>query len=157
MTERLYNTISQKILSARKPQGEAEKVIPIHTHLHRGWDHSNRRWLRVVWPTLDRKLLYPDEESTAIWRMDWNVGRMVEDTNTEEPQSSSSRMRSQSFQATSTGIGRQREDVTKEELPASSTGMVAEPRPPVEGQTEDIEYSVKLREARLGKRREIGP
>jgi hypothetical protein len=75
---------------AKKTQDEGQG-IPIHTHIHRGWDHTNLQWQKVVWPKLDCKLQPLQGESTAAWRLDWRVGERAEGTTMEEPQGQSAR------------------------------------------------------------------
>jgi hypothetical protein len=45
--------------------------IPIHTHIHRGWEHTDLEWQKVVWPKLDYNLQPLRGESTAALRLDW--------------------------------------------------------------------------------------
>lgn len=63
------------------------KPLPILTHIHRGWDHTNLQWQDVAWPDLDCHL-QPQGQSAA-WRLHWQDGK-VENTSTEQPQTQES-------------------------------------------------------------------
>ena len=68
---------------AQKPQEEGGQdiPIPIHTHVRRGWEHTDLEWQRVVWPKLDCDLQHLRGESV---RLDWRGGN-AEDVIMEEP------------------------------------------------------------------------
>ncbi|KIM86307.1 hypothetical protein PILCRDRAFT_4817, partial [Piloderma croceum F 1598] len=61
----------------KKPHEQIMPDIPIHTHVRRGWDHTNLQWQSVVWPKLDCDLQPLQGRSTAAWRLDgrggWNA------------------------------------------------------------------------------------
>jgi hypothetical protein len=93
LRERLRRMIplKQKISRRmRKPRKETGQNIPTHTHVFRGWDHTNLEWQKVVWPKLDCKLQPLQGESTVAWRLDWRGDEKVKDVIVEEPQGSSS-------------------------------------------------------------------
>ncbi|KIM71710.1 hypothetical protein PILCRDRAFT_93742 [Piloderma croceum F 1598] len=63
----------------RRPKKPREQDIPIYTHVYRGWDHTNLRWQKVIWPKLDSKLQPSQGESAVAWKLDWQGGGEMED------------------------------------------------------------------------------
>ena len=64
-----------------------QKPLPILTHIHRGWDHTNLQWQHVLWPDLDCHL-QPQGQS-GVWRLHWQ-DRKTKNTSTEHPQAQGS-------------------------------------------------------------------
>jgi len=73
---------------AQKVQDEARPDIPYHPHVCRGWDHTNLRWQKIVWPKLDYNLQPHRGESAMVSRLDWRERDNAEDVDMEEPQGS---------------------------------------------------------------------
>ena len=61
-----------------------QQNIAIHTHIRRGWDHTNRKWENVIWPELDCNLHALRGKSTAAWRLD-RRGEAPENAVIEDP------------------------------------------------------------------------
>ena len=78
----------QKVLGVRITQKKTVQDIPIHTHISRGWDHTNSMWQRVIWPELDCNLQPLRGKYTAAWKLDWQGGT-AENVLATDPQGSS--------------------------------------------------------------------
>ncbi|KIM82433.1 hypothetical protein PILCRDRAFT_820275 [Piloderma croceum F 1598] len=82
---RRFQSFMHRVMpKVQNPQEKTGQGIIIHTHVHRGWDHTNLRWQKVVWPELDCDLQPLQGRSTAAWRLDWR-GQGAE--NAEDPSS----------------------------------------------------------------------
>ena len=85
----LFRSLVHKIKpKVQTPQEKSGKEVVIHTHVRRGWDHTNRRWQKVIWPELDCNLQPLRGRSTAAWRLDWR-SQETENSGAEDPQGSS--------------------------------------------------------------------
>jgi len=76
---------SNKLRKVKRPQD-----IPIHSHINRGWDHTNLQWEKVLWPKLDCKLQPLQGEATLAERLDWQEADGAEDITMEEAQAEGS-------------------------------------------------------------------
>ena len=52
-----------------KRRDSEQKPLPILSHIHRGWDHTNLQWQHVVWPDLDCHL--QPQGQPAVWTLKW--------------------------------------------------------------------------------------
>lgn len=70
---------------AQKPEEQVGEdiQIPVHTHIRRGWEHTDLEWQKAIWPKLDLQHLLGD--STAALRLDWRGIDDAEDVIMEEP------------------------------------------------------------------------
>lgn len=78
----------QKVPGVRTTQEKTVQDIPIHTHVSRGWDHTNSMWQKAIWPELDCNLQPLRGKYTAAWKLDWQGGA-AENVVATDPQGSS--------------------------------------------------------------------
>jgi hypothetical protein len=152
LPKRLYHAITRKILpwARSRPHQEAEKAIPVHRHIRRGWDHTNHLWETIVWPLLDCKLHPYQGESTAAWRMDWEHGNASSGTQSSSLQAASTGTAIGTGRPNSKGRGKAKVIFAGDSSASSHAG----PRIVAERKTQDAE---PLKKDVKGKRKEIVP
>jgi len=86
ISQRFWSFMQKMMPILQKPQEKIVQDVPVHTHVRRGWDHTNLKWQNVVWPKLDCNLQPLQGKSTAAWRLDWQGGGKAENTITSDHQ-----------------------------------------------------------------------
>ena len=72
MSRTVKDRIPRTVSDVFSRQMQEVQEIPVYDHVCPGWDHSNMRWLKQpVWPKLDRNLIPTQDETKAVWKLDW--------------------------------------------------------------------------------------